>query len=413
MAETQEPKMSAFIPPRLMKLGGIANWPNADVPLGAQVNEYIPALCKVPFDYLFRDDPVAMAECTLLVWEYIGIDLLVLNTDCYNFEAETMGAKLAFYEDHIPDVDRSDLFIKGEEDLDKIKFTGFEGSRIPYLVEYCKAYKERSGLDVVPSFSGPWSIAANLYGLENLIADSVVDPDFVHELMRRLVQDFEIPFHKALAEVIPGMQGTTLADAIASPPLVTKEIFEEFVVPYANDVLNSYEANGILKYNGVWGIAEYKGEERDDFVRSLIAAEGTLGVFDPDVALVGTEYYRKIADEQLAPLMFGFSTNLLQDGTPEEVADAVKRYVLGGKAGITPFLMFLSNIAPATPIVNIRTAVEATHVYGAPDATEDTPFTPVGEVETFEEFLRAKMANNEEGYTFAWLEKSEYRYLLD
>ena len=412
MTETQVPKMSAFIPPRLMKLGGIANWPDAAVPLGAQVNEYIPALCKVPFDFLFRDDPVAMAECTLLVWEYIGIDLLVLNTDCYNFEAETLGAKLAFYEDHIPDVDRSDLFIKSESDLDKIRFNGFEGSRIPYLVEYCKAYKELSGLDVVPSFSGPWSIAANLYGLENLIIDSVDDPDFVHEFMRRLVQDFEIPFHKALAELIPGMQGTTLADAIASPPLVTKEIFEEFVVPYANDVLNSYEANGILKYNGVWGIAEYQGEERDDFVRSLIATEGTLGVFDPDVMLVGPEYYRKMADAQLAPLMFGLSTNILQDGTPAEVAETVKSYVLGGKAGITPFLMFLSNIAPATPIINIRTAVEATHVYGAPGATADTPFEPLGEVESFEEFLRAKMASNEEGFSFAWLEKSELSYLL-
>ena len=412
MAEEQEPTFAAFIPPRLMKLGGIANWPNADVPLGAQVNEYIPALCKVPFDLLFKDDPVAMAECTLLVWEYIGIDLLVLNTDCYNFEAETLGAKLSFYEDHIPDVDRSDLFIKNRDDLDKIKFTGFEGSRIPYLVEYCKAYKKYSGLDTVPSFSGPWSIAANLYGLENLIVDAVCEPEFTHEFMSRLVQDFLIPFHKALAELIPCMQGTTLADAIGSPPLVSKEIFEEFVAPYATELLNSYEANGILKYNGVWGISSYEGEERDDFVRKLIAAEGTLGVFDPDVMLVGPDYYRKIADEQLAPLMYGLSTNILQDGTPAEVAEAVKSYVLGGKAGITPFLMFLSNIAPATPIINIRTAVEATHVYGAPGATADTPFEPLGEIESFEDFLRGKIANNEEGYTFAWLEKSGYDYLI-
>ena len=409
MAQPQEPKMSSFIPPRLMKLGGIAEWPNAAVPLGAQVNEFIPEICKVPYDFLFRDDPVAMAECTLLVWEYTGIDLLVLNTDCYNFEAETLGAKMAFYKDHIPDVDRSDLFIKSEADLDKIKFTGFEGSRIPYLVEYCNAYKELSGLDVVPSFSGPWSIAANLYGLENLIVDAVSEPEFVHELMRRLVQDFEIPFHKALAELIPGMQGTTLADAIASPPLVTKEIFEEFVVPYANDVLNSYDANGILKYNGVWGIAEYDGEDRDDFVRQLIATEGTLGVFDPDVMLVGPDYYRKMADEHGAPLMFGLSTNLLQDGNLAEVSLAVRYYVLGGKAGITPFLMFLSNIAPKTPPINIKTAVEATHVFGAPGATIDTPFTPPEEVESFEDFLRRKMADNEEGYSFAWLEKSEYR----
>ncbi len=230
--------------------------------------------------------------------------------------------------------------------------------------------------------------------------------------MGRLVRDFLIPFHKALAELIPGMQGTTLADAIGSPPLVSKELFAEFVAPYAEELLNSYQANGILKYNGVWGISEYEGEERDDFVRQLIKTEGTLGVFDPDVLLVGPEYYRKLADEQLAPLMFGLSTNILQDSTPEEVAASVKSYVLGGKAGITPFLMFLSKIAPKTPIVNIRTAVEATHVYGAPGATADTPFEPVGEVESFEDFLRAKIANNEEGYSFAWLEKSEYSYLL-
>ena len=411
MTQNQEPKLSSFIPPRLGKLASIAQWPDAPVPLGAQVNEYIPALCKVPFDLLFRDDPVAMAECTLLVWEYIGIDLLVLNTDCYNFEAETLGAKLSFYPDHIPDIDRSDLFIKGEGDLDKIKFTGFEGSRIPYLVEYCKAYKALSGLDVVPSFSGPWSIAANLYGLENLIADSVSEPEFVHELMRRLVRDFLIPFHKALAEVIPGMQGTTLADAIASPPLVSKEIFSEFVAPYAIELLDSYDANGVLKYNGVWGIANYEGEERDDFVRQLIGAEGTLGVFDPDVELIGPEYYRTIADASGAPLMFGLSTNILQDATPDEVAATVKRYVLGGKAGITPFLMFLSNIAPETPAANIAAAVEATHVYGAPGANEETPLAPIAEPETFEDFLRKKIANNEEGYSFAWLEKSEYSYL--
>ena len=93
------------------------------------------------------------------------------------------------------------------------------------------------------------------------------------------------------------------------------------------------------------------------------------------------------------------------------MADAVKGYVLGGKAGITPFLMFLSNIAPATPAINVRTAVEATHVYGAPGATGDTPFEPLGEIESFEDFLRGKIANNESGYTFAWLEKSEYAYL--
>ena len=56
--------------------------------------------------------------------------------------------------------------------------------------------------------------------------------------------------------------------------------------------------------------------------------------------------------------------------------------------------------------------VEATHVYGAPGATEDTPFELPTEPESFEEFLRGKISSNEEGYSFAWLEKSEYRNLV-
>ena len=38
-----------------------------------------------------------MAECTLLVWEYLRLDLLTANMDVYNFEAEAMGAKINFY----------------------------------------------------------------------------------------------------------------------------------------------------------------------------------------------------------------------------------------------------------------------------------------------------------------------------
>ena len=60
-----------------------------------------------PYDYLLRDDPVAMAECTLLVQEYLDIDLIIANLDIYNFEAEAMGAELKFYPDHCSDIVRS------------------------------------------------------------------------------------------------------------------------------------------------------------------------------------------------------------------------------------------------------------------------------------------------------------------
>ena len=92
---------NSFLIPHLQKLMSLSNWPNAAVPIMSQINEYIPWIARVPFDYLYRDDPVGMAECTLLLQEYIGVDDLGSNLDMYNFEAESMGAEISFYADHI------------------------------------------------------------------------------------------------------------------------------------------------------------------------------------------------------------------------------------------------------------------------------------------------------------------------
>ncbi|MDO5118308.1 MAG: hypothetical protein Q4D34_07465, partial [Eggerthellaceae bacterium] len=73
-----------FMVPHLMNLGGLANWPNANVVRTALVTELIPELCQVPYDYLFRDDSKAMTECTLLVWEWLDLDILTANLDVYD-----------------------------------------------------------------------------------------------------------------------------------------------------------------------------------------------------------------------------------------------------------------------------------------------------------------------------------------
>jgi hypothetical protein len=100
-----------FVLPHLMALGGIAQWPNARAPIDAQVNEYVPDICRLPYDYLFRDAPRAMAECSLLVWEYTGVDYLEANMDIYDFEIENAGAQINYYPDHLPDTNRKDFFI--------------------------------------------------------------------------------------------------------------------------------------------------------------------------------------------------------------------------------------------------------------------------------------------------------------
>lgn len=395
---------NTFLLPHLMKLSGLKNWP-AQVPTGAQVNEFIPEICQVPYDYLFEYDGAAMAECTLLVHEYIGVDTISANLACYNFEGEAMGAKFNYYKDHMPDFDRTHPFISGPEDLDKLRFPGLDSGRFPYLIEYAKTYEHFTGIPQLTTFSAPWTLACNLYGTENLIMDAISEPEFVHEFLRRIVEDVHAPMFRALKEIFP-FDRCMLADAFASLPMTSVAILREFLLPYWELESKSIGLKpGACSDSGIWGFSKVSGAEREEMMSIVNKLGGTLYVCDPDVLELGLDFCRKYADEHKTGLSLGLSTSFLQNSTPEQIAERVRDYVLAGKAGITPFVMVFNNIAPHTPVENIHAAVDAANIYGAPEATINTPME-YSEHPSFIDFLRGKMKYNVEGYTFSWLDHS-------
>lgn len=403
----EKPQMN-FLLKRMGNLMNLANWPNANVINTALVTEFIPEICKLPYDYLFRDDPVAMAECTLLVHEYLRLDLLIANMDVYNFEAEAMGVDIKFYKDHCPDFDRDSYFITGPEDLDKIRFEGLDKGRFPYLIEYSKAYKRYTGVDSFPTFSAPWTLAGNLYGLDNLVVDAYTDPEFVHELLRRIVDDFHVPMLKELSQVIPGMRELSLVDAFATIPMIDVSIIEKFIRPYLERLMEKLNMPGVsLLDTAFFGSALLPEDERRRFEDFVIWANGRFFCSDPDAASLSPEYARARATECLLPLQTGVDAKLLQFGTVQEVIDKVKHYVLAGKAGPTPCIFFFNNIAPNVPMENVWAAIHTLEIYGAPGADANTPYTEP-EFQPFDEFLRYKIENNTEGYMFDWLKNSGY-----
>lgn len=401
----------SFLAKRMGNFANLANWPNANVLNTALVTEYIPEMCKVPYDLLFRDDPRAMAECTLLIWEYLRLDLLTANMDVYNFEAEAMGAKINFYKNHCPDFDRDTYFIQGDEDLDKIKYTGLKSGRFPYLIEYSRVFKQYTGVDTFPVFSAPWTLAGNLYGLDNLIVDTVTNPDFVHELLRRIVDNFHVPMYKELSSVIPGMTEVALVDAFATIPMVTVSIVDTFIRPYLERLMEKLNMPGMpLLDTAFFGSSLLSEDDRRKFEEFVIFANGRFFCSDPDAAVLTPEYARARATECLLPLQTGVDAKVLQFGTVDEVIDRVRHYVLAGKNGPTPCVFFFNNIAPNVPLENVQAAINTVEIYGAPGADANTPYTEP-EFLTFEDFLRRKIADNSEGYTFDWLKQSGYAYL--
>ncbi|MCH1981645.1 hypothetical protein MCG98_03555 [Ruminococcus sp. OA3] len=384
----------------------LANWPNAEVPLMALVTELIPELCQVPYDYLLRDDPEAMAECTLLVQEYLNLDTIIANLDIYNFEAEAMGARLRFYPDHCSDIDRSEYFIQTPADLNKIKFRGLDTGRFPYLLRYCEAYKKYTGTDTFPMFSAPWTLAGNLYGVDNLIMDTVEDPEFVTEFLNKIVDDFHVPMFHALAKVLPGFHQVSLADAFASIPVVTPEIVRKFIKPSLERLMERLNMPGIsMQDTAFFGTAQLSGEERKEYEEFIIWSNDMFFCIDPDLTELTPEYARQVATDHLVPLMAGISAKQVEFGAIKETVEIIKNFVLKGKNGPTPLFFFFNNLSPKTAIDQLLAATRAVRIYGAPGADENTPYE-LPSVIPFEEFLRDKIRHNQAGYAFHWLKVS-------
>jgi len=407
--EKLEQTQKSFVLPRITKLANLNNWPSA-VACTAQINELIPELCRLPYDYLYRDDPEAFAECSLLVWEYTGVDKLSSNLDIYNFEAESAGAGLVFSPDCMPAIDHTNRLVKDSSDLSKVRFNGLGSGRLAYLLRYYRAWQALSGINTYPTFCAPFSLACSLFGLDNLLVAALDDPDFVQSLLARCVDDLLGPYVAAVCSELPGMPSISCADAWFSLPLINLDMMEQYE-SFLYRLRFAASSDLPVTSGAIWGFSYLRGLDLDRLTDLLLRVSGSLTVLDPDVANIGPEYFRGAADRRGVALTLGLSSNLMLTGSVAEVVSRVRRYVLVGKDGHTPFTLFLNNLAPRTPLENIFAAVTAVATYGAVGATAETAFD-MPTIEPFEKFLVRKMADSSVGYSFDWLSRSGYSYLL-
>ena len=89
----------------------------------------------------------------------------------------------------------------------------------------------------------------------------------------------------------------------------------------------------------------------------------------------------------------------------------MKRFVLVGKNGKTCLRLNFSNIGSELEPEKVKIVIEAARFYGRTDTTAESVFEIPALVESFEEYLKRKLADNPKGYRVEWLKKTGYRYL--
>jgi len=340
------------------------------IPVFAQMHEFVMHELKLsPSDFYLNPD--VLVPGTLEVQKRYGFDMGYIDYDIYNIEAEALGQKVIYSDDSYPDADRNDPLVKTHDDLKKIDTPDFlSDGRFPFVDRLNILFKELTGLEPTLNFCAPFSLAANIRGIERLIYDIYEDPYFTRELFERITENVLVPWILFQKKRFPRAAAIVGSDATASIPIINMNILEEWVVPY---IIRIREICGSEVYVPNWVGERYLKDPEEMFEKKLTVCPGFLEGQDPDVESIGPERYKRYAEEHDVALILGVGTRFLAESTPEEVIQRVKHYIeVGGKGG--RFALYLCNLGKATSRENVKAVFETINMYGFYSGESDRDF---------------------------------------
>lgn len=164
---------------------------------------------------------------------------IVVGIDIYNLEAEAYGAVVGRAAGNaIPAICEYPC-LSVQELLSLEPFNPKTAGRIPMVIEaagrICDNYPDA---DVRIPLSGPFSLAANLVGFENLLCEIITGPDLVAEALRHLVAG-QVEFCK---QVVRNGLDIAFFESAATPPLLSPQNFRQIELDALKEIMRKTAA---------------------------------------------------------------------------------------------------------------------------------------------------------------------------
>lgn len=301
-------------------------------------------------DYWHNADLMVQAE--LAAFQRFGQDSVGAGPDAYGL-AEALGSELEFPLYGPPFVKRP--LLSSYDDLDRLEpFRPQQDGRLPLFLEVCQRLQQAAGdvIGVGSSVAGPFTIAAYLRGVDEILRDVYKEGEQVHRLMQYVADAC-----KAWIDLVaPLGVGISMADPLASPSVLNPKLFGEYVFPYFVQIVDhAWKKTGQKPSLHMCGLT-YKiwpylkqlhisGLSLDNVIDLARAREG-LG---DTLCLMGNVDPVKV----------------IQAGPPERIRQAVAECV--AKAGANPKGFVVASgcqIPVGTPMEHVEAMVDAVRALG-------------------------------------------------
>lgn len=245
--------------------------------------------------------------------------------------------------------------IQKEEDLDDYTSPDPDADyRLDTLKEAVKRFKGEKAIIFLGHDA--FEFSHYLRGMDNLLMDYVLNPDFVKR-MARIVNDYKKRVLERAADEGADILLTGDDYSHRHAPIMSPKHFREFVLPYLQEVVDVAKEKGVpfIKHTdgNIWSII-------DDIIDTGIDALDPLEpMADMDIGKVKELYGDRIAVAGNVDC-----SELLSRGTPEEVVEAVKETIAKASPDGGHILASSNSIHPAVKPENYKAMLKAAKRYG-------------------------------------------------
>lgn len=228
------------------------------------------------------------------------------------------------------------------------------GHRFDTLKEAVRRFKGEKAI-VLCCHEG-FEFSHYLYGMDRLLMAYVEAPEFAHRLARTVIEYKKAVLNRAIDEGIDAVVGGD-DYAFRTAPLMSPVFFEEFVVPYMKEMVETAHSRGIpyIKHTdgNIWPILDMMVGAGIDAIDPIEPIAGM------DIGEVKAQYGDRVA--VVGNVDCG---SILPSGTREQVIDAVKETIAKASVGGGHVIASSNSIHPGVKPENYRTMVEAAREFG-------------------------------------------------
>ena len=202
----------------------------------------------------YKVDMERYVRTTLLTRRLLGMNKLYVSWAVYGFTAEALGQAM-MYPDKFPPGSDPELVLVDKGNWRDIKTPDFT-TGIPKIIdEIIETYVRITGMDPLIQLSAPYSLLADIYGQEPLLADLVNDPDRANAMLDHLVDHVLQPWIAHFFAKYPN-GWAELSDASGSPFFIGPKNCKNMAI---RTIMR-------LKDENPWGDRVYDANYRGDYV---------------------------------------------------------------------------------------------------------------------------------------------------